>query len=185
MRNPDPVRDGLNLPEFELVPPTTKLNWEINLGAGDAKIDSMLAQVRHLQAHEKLVASDLVAGFIARRVQPLQKRSHRTCDMSFRKDPTRTSTSDLTPQQVVQRVNAIVDFKLPDDWWFGMEPYCHNLSAPKVRHRARTCLFVCLLSFFSCGSRTRLAEIYLATDPRRAQSRASPPRPLALGLGGQ
>ena len=71
VRNPDPEKDGLNLPEFELVPPTAKLNWEINSRAGDLEIDNMLARLRHLQAHEGLVAGDLVAGFIARRVQPL------------------------------------------------------------------------------------------------------------------
>ena len=49
-----------------------------------------------MQASERLGAADLVASFIARRVQPLQRRSHRMCDMSLRMDPTRTSTRELT-----------------------------------------------------------------------------------------
>ena len=134
VRNSDPERDGLNLPVLALAPPSARQNWFADARArgADTEIECVFARMRHLQASEGLVAADLVASFIARRVQPLQKRSHWMCDVSFRRDPTRTSTSDMTPQQVVQRVNAIADFKLPDYWWFGMEPYCRNLPAPKV-----------------------------------------------------
>ena len=130
--NPDPARDGVNLPEFLLAPPIAKQNWNMNSGLGDAEIDNILARIRTLQENEGLVAGDLVTAFIAHRVQPLQKRLHRICDMSLHRDPTRTSTVDLTHRQVVERVNAIADLKLPSDWWFGKEPYCRNLPAPQV-----------------------------------------------------
>ena len=48
VRNPNLDRDGLNLPEFELAPPTTMQNWEVNAGAGVIEIDNMFARIRHL-----------------------------------------------------------------------------------------------------------------------------------------
>ena len=48
VRNSDPERDGLNLPEFVLAPPTARQNWTVNSGLHGAEIDSMLARMRFL-----------------------------------------------------------------------------------------------------------------------------------------
>lgn len=115
--------------------------------ARGAEIEQMLLRMRVLQESHGLVAADLVAGFISRRFQPLQRRCHWMCDMTLKRDPTRTSTIELTREQVISWVMTIAELKLSDDWWFGMEPYCQNNAAPKVNHPLDDCFF-CISYYF-------------------------------------
>lgn len=92
----------------------------------------MVDRVREMHEKEGLEQGDLVAVFISRRVQPLQRRNHRMCDMSGHRDPTRTSTFELTREQVLDQMLAIAELKLEEGWWFGKEPYSLNRQPPKV-----------------------------------------------------
>lgn len=58
-------------------------------------------------SREGLVATDLITAFLGRRVQPLQHRPHRICDMSGLFNPCRLSTKELTSAQIARRVNNI------------------------------------------------------------------------------
>ena len=76
----------------------------------------MLERMHELQEKEGLVSAELIAGFISRQVQPLQRRCHWMSDMSLHWDPTRTSIVELSRGQVLDRMHAIADLKLKDDW---------------------------------------------------------------------
>jgi hypothetical protein len=131
VKNVDPRRDYIRLPAF-VNAPSSGINWTGDGPFVDVRAE--LARLRTLREGEGLVASDLVAAFIDRRVLPLQLRPHRICDMSGRRDPCRLSTIERTPSQVAKWVNAITNFKLkPGTWRFGKPPYSRNDPAPLVR----------------------------------------------------
>jgi hypothetical protein len=54
-----------------------------------------------------LTPQDLVACFISRRVSPLQRRSHKTCQMSGPMDPTQHSTHELTPADILRQIKDV------------------------------------------------------------------------------
>ena len=115
-----------------LDPPLHKTNWGVKVGHGDIELDKMASRVRQLHEEEGLEAADLVAGLILRRVQPLQHRPPRMCDMTNHRDTTRTSTFKLTEDQVRKWVRALADVEVSDTWWFGKKPYSRRMSPPQV-----------------------------------------------------
>jgi hypothetical protein len=48
-----------------------------------------------------------MACFISRHVSPLERRSHKICQMSGAMDPTRHSTHELSPADILWRVKDI------------------------------------------------------------------------------
>ena len=88
------------------------MNWGVKIGHGDIDLENMASRVRQLHEEEGLEAADLLAGFILRRVQPLQRRPHQMCDMNNHQDPTQTSTFKLTEDQVRERVRALADVEV-------------------------------------------------------------------------
>ena len=61
------------------------------------------------------------------------------CDMYGHHDPTRTSTFELTREQVLDRMLAIAEIKLKSGWWFDKEPYSLNNQPPKVSLTSDDC----------------------------------------------
>jgi hypothetical protein len=78
-----------------------------------------------------LTPQDLVACFISRRVSPLQHRSHKICQMSGPMDPTRHSTHELSPADILWRVKDICKSSQATFAW-GLEPYSRDRPAPMV-----------------------------------------------------
>jgi hypothetical protein len=54
-----------------------------------------------------LTPQDIVACFISRCVSPLQRQSHKICQMSGAMDPTRHSMHELSPADILRRVKDI------------------------------------------------------------------------------
>jgi hypothetical protein len=78
-----------------------------------------------------LMPQDIVACFISRRVSPLQHRSHKICQMSGAMDPTRHSTHELSPPDILRRVKDICKSSQVTFAW-GLEPYSRDCHAPTV-----------------------------------------------------
>jgi hypothetical protein len=78
-----------------------------------------------------LTPQDLVACFISRRVSPLQCRSHKICQMSGLMNPTRHSTHELTPADILRRIKDICKSSQATFAW-GLEPYSRDRPAPSV-----------------------------------------------------
>ena len=70
-----------------------------------------------------LADTDLMCAFIARRVSPLQARSHKMCFMSGSHDPTQHSTKELTQDSIARRVSSIFKLNLVDDWAWSCPPF--------------------------------------------------------------
>ena len=91
----------------------------------------------------KLKADDLVTTFIARRLSPLQRRTHKICHYSGRLDPNRITTIELPKPDVRKKVKAICNTQMEDNWEWGLEPYSRaNLPPAVSRLYERTCISV-------------------------------------------
>ncbi|KAE8796334.1 hypothetical protein D1007_28709 [Hordeum vulgare] len=87
VKNADPAQDALNMPPFNINPPT-KLNWATK----SPKSIPEVAQIgAYLDVLEKggLLGRDLLTTMVTRRILPLQRRPHLVCQMSGRHDPCR------------------------------------------------------------------------------------------------
>src|SRR4051812_18479465 len=109
---PNKDRDLLNLPEFSL-PPPSQHNWSEKPGDSDTDLDHQMERIAELMG-EGLVAADLVADWLCRRVLSLQRRCHRICDMSRRLDPTRISTFQMDLEDVLRQKHTITDLKIDE-----------------------------------------------------------------------
>ncbi|KAE8782580.1 hypothetical protein D1007_44049 [Hordeum vulgare] len=128
VKNVDPAVDALNMPPFDIDPPT-RLNW----AAKTAKPISEVALIcAHLDILEKggLLGHDLLTTMVVRRILPLQRRPHLVCQMSGRHDPCRLSTKRFTPGAVARRENLISTARMDEsgEWTWGMTPF--NRSRP-------------------------------------------------------
>jgi hypothetical protein len=98
--------DLLNLPTYVDIPPNEMRNWTYNpknmVGAVNA-----LHRVKDDLQDAGLTPEDIIACFISRRVSPLQRRSHKICQISGAMDPTRHSTHELSPTNILRRVKDI------------------------------------------------------------------------------
>jgi hypothetical protein len=73
-----------------------------------------------------------VATFIACRVLPLQRRSHKICQISVNRDPTWMTTFELTKTDIRKKVQVISKTYMPEDWEWGMAAYHRARHAPQV-----------------------------------------------------
>ena len=94
-----------------------------------------------------MTGDDLLRTFIGRRVCPLQDRAHKMCHMSGHLDPTRTTTVELSKDDIYLRVRKIAKPSTMEDgtWEWGLEPYHRTRVAPKVRNPNLT-----MTSFITC-----------------------------------
>jgi hypothetical protein len=93
--------DLLNLPPFVDEPPLAMKNWTYNPKTTVGPVNA-LHRVKGELLDEGLTPQDLVACFISRRISPLQRRPHKICHMSGPMDPTRHSTHELTPADILR-----------------------------------------------------------------------------------
>jgi hypothetical protein len=93
--------DLLNLPPFVDEPPLAMKNWTYNPKNSVVPANA-LDRVKVDLRDAGLTPQDLVACFISRRVSPLQRRPHKICQMSGPMDPTRHSTHELTPADILR-----------------------------------------------------------------------------------
>ncbi|KAE8790967.1 hypothetical protein D1007_34614 [Hordeum vulgare] len=95
------------------------------------------------------MGGDVIATIISHRVQPLQARPHRICDMSNAKDLFRLSTVELSLHKVAARVNRITNFQLDEEAWrFCMVPFHRGNRAPEVSIRPAGIAFPLFSSLF-------------------------------------
>jgi hypothetical protein len=122
--------DLLNLPPFVDEPPLAMKNWTYNPKNSVVPANA-LDRVKVDLRDAGLTPQDLVACFISRRVSPLQRRPHKICQMSGAMDPTRHSTHELTPADILRRIKDICKSSQTTFAW-GLEPYSRDRPAPTV-----------------------------------------------------
>ncbi|KAE8808723.1 hypothetical protein D1007_14806 [Hordeum vulgare] len=140
VKSADPAKDALNMPTFNINPPT-KLNWT-------AKSPNPIPEVAQIGAYidvlEKggLLGRDLLTTMVTRRIPPLQRRPHLVCQMSGRYDPCRTSTKRFTPSAVARGVNLISTARMDDNgsWTWGMIPYNRSRPPPVMFEKLQAAL---------------------------------------------
>ncbi|KAE8812479.1 hypothetical protein D1007_10397 [Hordeum vulgare] len=123
VKSADPAQDALNMPPFDIAPPTQR-NW-------DAKTPKTIPEVALICAHldilEKsgLLGRDLLTTMVVRRILPLQRRPHLVCQMGGRHDQCWLSTKRFTPGVLAQRVNLISIARMDEsgEWTWGMSPF--------------------------------------------------------------
>jgi hypothetical protein len=95
MKNTTEV-DLINLPAYVDVPPNEMKNWTYNPRSTVGAVNALHRVMGELYS-AGLTPKDIIACFISRRVSPLQRRSHKICQMSAAMEPTRHSTHELSP----------------------------------------------------------------------------------------
>ncbi|KAI5000686.1 hypothetical protein ZWY2020_010645 [Hordeum vulgare] len=112
VKNADPSRDVLNMPPFDIAPPT-RLNWDVKTPKPISEVALIYA---HLDILEKggLLGRDLLTTMVARRILPLQRRPHLVCQMSGRHDPCRLSTKRFTPGALYENLQGSLRPPAPD-----------------------------------------------------------------------
>jgi hypothetical protein len=98
--------DLLNLPPYVDEPPVAMKNWTYNPKNMEGPVNA-LHRVKDELHDAGLTPQDIIACFISRRVSPLQRRSHKICQMSGAMDPTRHSTYELSPADILRWVKDI------------------------------------------------------------------------------
>jgi hypothetical protein len=122
--------DLLNLPPYVDEPPTGMKNWTYNPKTTVGPVNA-LHRVKGELRVAGLTPQDLVACFISRRDSPLQRRSHKICQMSGPMDPTQHSTHQLSPADILRRVKDICKSSQVTFAW-GLEPYSRDRPASTV-----------------------------------------------------
>ncbi|KAE8787129.1 hypothetical protein D1007_38905 [Hordeum vulgare] len=129
-------RDWVSLPTFSDESPNVE-NWSVDLFTTD--MAPLVGRLKQLESSLGLMGADVVATFISRRVQPLQERPHRTCNMSGPNDLCQLSMVELPLHKVAARLNRITNFQLDkEEWSFGMGPFHCGNRAPLMFGRQNT-----------------------------------------------
>jgi hypothetical protein len=105
-------------------------NWTYNPKSTVMPVNA-LHRVKGELLDAGLTPQDIVACFISRRISPLQRRSHKICQMGGAMDPTRHSTHELTPADILRRVKDICKSSQATFAW-GLEPYSRDRPALTV-----------------------------------------------------
>ena len=116
----------INLPDYRSGAPIEKHNWEYIPTDPRGEIQGYYAHILELTKEGKLKADDLVTTFIAWRISPLQRRSHKICHMSGRLDPNRITAIELPKPNIRKKVKAIRVTQMVDEWEWGLEPYSRD-----------------------------------------------------------
>jgi hypothetical protein len=98
--------DLLNLSEYVDLPPNEMKNRTYNPKNIIGPVNA-LHRVKDELRDASLTPEDIIAYFISQRVSPLQRRSHKIFQMSGAMDPTRHSTHELSPADILRRVKDI------------------------------------------------------------------------------
>jgi hypothetical protein len=79
--------DLINLPAYVDVPPHEMKNWTYNPRSTVGAVNTLHRVMGEL-CDAGLTPEDIIASFISWRVSPLQRQSHKICQMSGAMDPT-------------------------------------------------------------------------------------------------
>jgi hypothetical protein len=137
-----------------------------------------------------ICADDIVRAFVSRRVLPLQRRAHKICQMTGRKDPTRITTFSLSKSDVVLKAKQICKTKMPIEWKWGMQPHSRrrpptsqvrswgfrNIVSGMLKPVLLTCLFLVLQDFPRIS-----AEAPESYAPKRVYEDDEDPDPYTVG----
>jgi hypothetical protein len=122
--------DLLNLPPYVDEPPVEMKNKTYNPKNTMGPLNA-LHRVKGELGDAGLTSQDIIACFISQHVSPLQCRSHKICQMSGAMDPTRHSTHELSPTDILRWVKDICKTSQVTFAW-GLEPYSRDRPAPMV-----------------------------------------------------
>jgi hypothetical protein len=122
--------DLLNLPPYVDEPPVGMKNWTYNSKNPVGPVNA-LHRVKDELHNASLTPKDIITCFISRRVSPLQCQSRKICKMSGAMDPTRHSTHELNPADILRWVKDICMTSQVTFAW-GLEPYSRDCPAPMV-----------------------------------------------------
>jgi hypothetical protein len=86
-------------------------------------VEKILQRISALQKEGSLKPHDLLLAFLAARVSPLQRRSHKMCFLGSARDLTCHSSKELSAIEVAQKANRVVDVKLQASWKWGLKPH--------------------------------------------------------------
>ncbi|KAM0921736.1 hypothetical protein ACQ4PT_006674 [Festuca glaucescens] len=114
--------DFINLPAYVPGEPS-RANWRFNPKEGHVETNRIVRYMKELNDTTGICSDDVVRAFVSRRVLPLQRRAHKICQMTGRKDPTRITTFPLRKSDVVLKAKQISKTKMPVDWKWGMQPF--------------------------------------------------------------
>jgi hypothetical protein len=106
VKNTSPDVDLLNLPPYVDEPPFEMKNWTYNPKNTVGPVNA-LHRVKGELRDAGLMPQDIVACFISWRVSPLQRRSHKICQISGAMDPTQHSTHELSLADILGWVKDI------------------------------------------------------------------------------
>jgi hypothetical protein len=130
VKNTVPDVDLLNLLPYVDEPPFEMKNWTYNPKNMVGPVNA-LHRVKGELRDAGLMPQDIVACFISRCISPLQRRSHKIYQMSGAMDPTRHSTYELSPTNILQWVKDICKSSQVTFAW-GLEPYSWDRPTPMV-----------------------------------------------------
>ena len=135
VKNRDPKVDLIRLPKFKIGPPAEEHNWKYEPNKKWRAIKQLHNALLELKK-EGMTRDDILRTFVGRRVCPLQDRAHKMCYMSGCRDPSRTTTVELSKDEIYLWVRKIAKpFILVDgNWTWGLEPYDRTRVAPKVKN---------------------------------------------------
>jgi hypothetical protein len=109
VRNSGPS-DFINLLAYIPGAPT-KTNWRLNQKEGHDETNRIVWYMETLNDTTNICADDIVHTFVSRRVLPLQRRVHKICQMTGRKDPTRITTFPCANLTWSSRPNRFVKLR--------------------------------------------------------------------------
>jgi hypothetical protein len=133
MKNTTEV-DLISLSEYADVPPNDMKNWTYNPRNTVGIVNALHWVMGELQ-NAGLTPEDIIACFVSWRVSPLQRRSHKICQMSGAMDPTQHSMHELSPADILWWVKDICKTTQTVFAW-GLEPYSRDRPALTVNHLA-------------------------------------------------
>ena len=79
-----------------------------------------------------LTSRDLTLAWLARRMYPLQARSHKMCFYSGLRDPTRVTLEISRPGNLCAWVYRLITDRIDVDLEFGLDPFTRSERAPEV-----------------------------------------------------
>jgi hypothetical protein len=90
--------DGINLLALRLGAPQERSNLKANPKRANKEMSAIVKRMVDLQEDGRMTVQDLLTTFISAGVAPLQRWSHKMCFMGSNRDPTRTSSMELSEE---------------------------------------------------------------------------------------
>jgi hypothetical protein len=122
--------DLINLPAHVADTPTDKVHWSYNLGNGHTETNLIYTFIQKMHNNDVPSPDDLLHTFIARRISPLQRHTHKFYQMGGCMDPNRMTTFELSKPEVLKKTKDIAQTHMEPEWEFDQEPHEPAHPAP-------------------------------------------------------